>query len=85
MLETEIGEVIVRQISSIWTRRVITYPKIGEHVRIGQRLGCIVFGSTAVLELPSPVKILVEPLPLGRKRKMTDKSILAGETIVATY
>lgn len=86
MLNTEIGEVIIRQITSIWARRIETYVKPGENVKIGQRLGGIFLGSTVVLELPSFVKLEVNAaLANGRKRKRTDKPILAGETIIARY
>jgi phosphatidylserine decarboxylase precursor-related protein len=84
-LDTEIGEVVVRQISSIWASRIATFIEPGERVVAGQRLGHILFGSTVVLELPLAANVVVEPQIKDRPRKRTDVPISAGETIVARY
>ena len=82
---TEIGEVIVRQISSIWARRIETFVKPGERVRAGQRLGHIFLGSTVVLELPQAAEVVVQAQIKGRPRRRSDEPIKGGETIVARY
>ena len=84
-LDTEIGEVVVRQISSIWARRIATFVKPGERVAAGQRLGHILFGSTVVLELPLAARVVVDAQLKGRPRKRSDQPIKGGETIVARY
>lgn len=84
-IDSAIGEVVVRQISSIWARRIATFVKPGERVVMGQRLGHILFGSTVVLELPSSAQVVVEPLLKHRRRLRRDEPIKGGETIVARY
>ena len=84
-IDTPLGEVVVRQISSIWARRIATFVKPGETVATGQRLGHILFGSTVVLELPSTVEVVVVPQLQNRRRKRSDEAIKGGETIVARY
>ena len=84
-IDTLIGEVVVRQISSIWARRIATFVKPGEAVVAGQRLGHILFGSTVVLELPLAASVVVTPQLQNRRRKRTDEPIKGGETIVARY
>jgi phosphatidylserine decarboxylase len=89
-LQTEIGEVVVRQISSIWARRIETFVKPGDYVEIGQRIGRIHLGSTVVLELPKKVKITVKSILTDKKGKIRrrtrdDIPIIGGETIVARY
>ncbi len=84
-LDTAIGEVVIRQISSIWARRITTLAIPGNEVRIGDRMGDILFGSTVVLELPDSVELAVESRLKGRPRKRDDETIVAGETIVARF
>lgn len=82
-LDTEIGKVIIRQITSIWTRRIETFVKPGDYVNIGERLGRIYFGSTVVLELPGCVKFKVSLFDEGKN--WACQRVKAGETIIATY
>lgn len=84
-LSTEIGEVVVRQISSIWARRIETFVNPGDKVTIGQRLGKIFLGSTVVIELPASVRVVVEPQIKDRRRRASDQPILGAETILAVY
>jgi D-aspartate ligase len=84
-IDSAIGEVVVRQISSIWARRIATFVKPGDRVVMGQRLGHILFGSTAVLELPLTAEVVVEPLLKTRRRQRGDQPVKGGETIVARY
>ena len=44
--------VLVRQIAGLIARRIVTYSKLGEHVRQGDRMGIIRFGSRVDLFLP---------------------------------
>lgn len=74
-LETEIGEVVVRQITSFFAKRIQVFVREGEMVERGQRLGSILAGSTVVVELPMNVEILVAK----------EQNVLAGETIIAKY
>lgn len=74
-LETEIGEVVVRQITSFFAKRIQVYVHEGEVVHRGQRLGSVLAGSTVVVELPMNVEILVKK----------EQNVLAGETIIARY
>jgi len=82
---TAIGEVVVRQITSIWAGRIASYVNIGDKVRIGERLGHIFLGSTVVLELPRSVTLTVEAQLAGRPRRRADRPIRGAETLVATY
>jgi len=51
-METAIGDVAVRLITSVAARRIETWVDVGEHIERGQRLGRILLGSTVVLEVP---------------------------------
>jgi phosphatidylserine decarboxylase len=44
--------VLVRQIAGLIARRIVTYAKLGEHVKQGERMGIIRFGSRVDLFLP---------------------------------
>ena len=44
--------VLVRQIAGLIARRIVTYSKLGEHVKQGERMGIIRFGSRVDLFLP---------------------------------
>jgi len=73
-LETRIGKMIVKQIVGILVRRIETFVKIGEDVKIGQRFGRIVFGSRVELWLPqNRVEVKIDK----------DQKVLAGVTIAA--
>lgn len=85
LFDTEIGEVVVRQITSIWARRIEVWLKPGETVKMGQKLGRIIFGSTVVIEMPALVNICVTPIPEYRARKRSDKTVVGGESIIARY
>jgi len=51
-IDSAAGPYVVRQITTLITRRIESYLKPGESVTTGQRLGRIRLGSTVVLELP---------------------------------
>ena len=73
VLDTAIGTVAVRLITSIAARRLETWVEPGEDVAAGQRIGRILLGSTVVLELPAAYQ--VTPGLADRVR--------AGQTILA--
>jgi len=73
--KTDIGEVAVRQITSLFASRIEVFLKHGEKAKKGQRLGRVLAGSTVVLELPMNIKVLV----------MKNQEVMAGETIIAKY
>ncbi len=75
VLETEIGEVVVRQITSAFANRIEVFVREGEVVQRGQRLGRVLAGSNVVLELPASVKVLAKE----------GQDVIGGETIVAKY
>jgi len=73
-LDTKIGKMIVRQIVGILVRRIETFVRVGDEVKIGQRFGRIVFGSRVELWLPQgKAEIKVSK---GQK-------VLAGITVAA--
>src|SRR5512139_2381047 len=74
-LDTEIGTVTVKQVTSGLATKVATYFKNGQTADIGQRLGFIFLGSHTVIELPSRAKVLV---------RVGDR-VFAAETVIARY
>jgi phosphatidylserine decarboxylase len=48
----DIQRVLVRQIAGLIARRIVTYSKVGEHVKQGDRMGIIRFGSRVDVFLP---------------------------------
>ena len=72
-LETDIGPVAIRLITSVAARRIETWVQAGEQIRRGQRVGRILLGSTVVLEVPDEYVCTCE---LG-------SHVRAGETILA--
>ena len=61
--------VLVRQIAGLLARRVVTYPKAGQHVEMGDELGFIKFGSRVDLLIPTQARLLVKlgDLTTGRE------------------
>jgi phosphatidylserine decarboxylase len=51
-ISTPHGKVLVRQIAGLVARRIVTYPKEGEQVGRGDRIGLIRFGSRVDLFIP---------------------------------
>lgn len=68
----EFGRVAVRLITSVAARRIEVWPREGDTVERGQRLGRILLGSTVVLEMPEAIQLLSAP---GQR-------VCAGETLV---
>ncbi|HUR00147.1 MAG TPA: phosphatidylserine decarboxylase family protein [Gemmatimonadaceae bacterium] len=50
-------KVLVRQIAGLIARRIVTYSKVGDHVKQGDRMGIIRFGSRVDVFLPTGTKL----------------------------
>jgi phosphatidylserine decarboxylase len=48
----DVQRVMVRQIAGLIARRIVTYSKVGQHVKQGERMGIIRFGSRVDIFLP---------------------------------
>ena len=72
-LQTEDGEVEIRQITGTLVREIICYVRPGDRVFRGERIGMIRFGSRVEVTLPSSYDLQVR---LG-------DSVRAGKTVVA--
>jgi phosphatidylserine decarboxylase len=73
-IETKLGNVVIKQITGIIARRIKTFIRSGETVKVGQRLGKITLGSRVELWLPrgkTEIKV----------RK--NEKVLAGLTVLA--
>ena len=73
VIETRVGELAVRLITSLAARRIETWVKEGDEIERGQRIGRILLGSTVVIELPVAADLRVK---VGER-------VRAGETMVA--
>lgn len=60
-VSTPAGPVLVRQIAGLAARRIATYPREGDHVAKGERIGLIRFGSRVELFLPSDWHVTAQP------------------------
>ena len=69
------GSVTFKQIAGALARRIVFYPKIGDELARGQRIGLIRFGSRVDLFVPDGAEVLVKP---GDKLK-------AGRTAIARW
>lgn len=76
-IKTEIGIVKVRQLTNIYAKRIQTFIKVGSKVKLGDKLGRILLGSTVVIELPNSVNLT--NISKAKQR------VVAGETIIARY
>lgn len=54
------GEIRFKQIAGWVARRILCWTRIGDEVRIGQRIGMIRFGSRVDIWLPAEAEILVQ-------------------------
>lgn len=73
VMDTDMGEIAVRLVTSIAARRIETWVRSSDRVERGQRIGRILLGSTVVLELPQAAELTVA---VGDR-------VWAGETPVA--
>src|SRR5882762_2119934 len=71
------GRVLVRQIAGLIARRIVTDAKPGDHVKQGDRLGLIRFGSRTDVFLPLAARAVL-------KVKPGDKVVVGG-TVLAEY
>jgi phosphatidylserine decarboxylase len=69
------GAVVFKQIAGALARRIVFYPRVGDQVARGQRVGMIKFGSRVDLFVPDGAEILV-----GKGAK-----VKAGQTAVARW
>ncbi|MCY3610743.1 MAG: phosphatidylserine decarboxylase family protein [Gemmatimonadetes bacterium] len=60
-LATAEGPVVVRQIAGLVARRILTYPREGDSLERGERIGLIRFGSRVDLFLPPDWAVTVGP------------------------
>ena len=75
LLETEKGrKLLFVQIAGLIARRIVTYPVIGDTLRIGERYGLIRFGSRVDIYFPKNSDVTIT---LG-------EHTVAGETILGT-
>lgn len=68
-LVTPQGSLIFKQIAGALARRIVFYPRIGDEVRRGDRIGLIKFGSRVDLFVPDDAEVLVgqgDQLKAGR-------------------
>ena len=73
VLETEYGDILVRQVAGLVARRAVCRKKEGEELSRGERYGIIKFSSRVDLYIPKDFAFKVE---------VHDK-VLAGETVLA--
>lgn len=59
-IENESARVLVRQIAGLIARRIVTYSRVGETVKQGDRMGIIRFGSRVDVFIPVGSKVLVK-------------------------
>ena len=72
-IENEGHRILVRQIAGLIARRIVTYGKVGEQVKQGDRMGIIRFGSRVDIFVPVGSKILVK----------VGQTSVAGVTVLA--
>ena len=54
------SRILVRQIAGLIARRIVTYSKVGESVKQGDRMGLIRFGSRVDVFIPTDAKLRVK-------------------------
>jgi phosphatidylserine decarboxylase len=74
-LEASRGRVTFKQIAGVLARRIVFYPKPGDRLSRGQRIGIILFGSRVDLFVPDDADVTVRP---GEK-------VRAGRTELARW
>lgn len=72
-IDTGKHRVLVRQIAGLIARRIVTYGQKGQHVKQGERMGLIRFGSRVDVFLPTDAKLRVQ----------TGALTTAGTTVLA--
>lgn len=74
-LSSPYGLIGVKQIAGILARRIVCWPKPGQSVIRGERLGLIKFGSRVELLLPPSVEVLVS----------VGEQVYGGQTIIGRW
>ena len=59
-MEADGQKVVFKQIAGLLARRIVFYPKVGDHLERGQRVGLIKFGSRVDLLLDTSARINVK-------------------------
>ena len=77
-IATEEGPVLVRQIAGLVARRIVTYPREGDSVARGDRIGLIRFGSRVDLFLPPDWPVSVEPGDVVHGGQTPVATVVAG-------
>lgn len=70
-LEAARGAIVFKQIAGVLARRIVFYPRPGDRLARGQRIGIILFGSRVDLFAPDAAELLVRPgdkVKAGRTR-----------------
>lgn len=74
-LQSQRSPVVFKQIAGLLARRIVFYPRPGDRLGRGQRIGIILFGSRVDLFAPDGAELLVKP---GEK-------VRAGQTELARW
>ena len=75
VIENERISILCRQIAGALARRIITFPRVNETVKVADELGFIKFGSRVDLFFPIGTKI---------NTKLSEK-VIGGKSIIAMY
>jgi phosphatidylserine decarboxylase len=59
-VESDSHRILVRQIAGLIARRIVTYSKLGQQVKQGERMGIIRFGSRVDVFIPTDSKLRVQ-------------------------
>lgn len=78
-IETGAGPVLVRQIAGLIARRIATYPREGDSVAKGDRIGLIRFGSRVDLFMPPAWEVTVRPGDIVRGGESVMARVAAAE------
>ena len=60
-LQSRRSPVVFKQIAGVLARRIVFYPRPGDRLARGQRIGIILFGSRVDLFVPDGAELLVKP------------------------
>lgn len=59
-VENRFAKVVFKQIAGLIARRIVFWKKVGETIKLGERVGYIKFGSRVDVILPPQVKVMVK-------------------------
>ncbi len=72
VLEGKHGEVLMQQVAGFVARKIVSYAQTGHHIKRGDQIGMIKFGSRVDLYLPLDTEIQVS----------LDQKVRAGKTVI---